>query len=93
MFHKIKCCDGTFDNGQKIKKGSKVITRGGAGIFPRGLPVGTIVKTDVVEGQPLWDITVRFAVDFRRVQRAYVIKNLLKNEQKELEANVPAEEQ
>lgn len=79
-------------NDLTIKKGSKVITRGGAGIFPRGIPVGTIIKTEVVEGQPLWDITVKFAVDFRKVQRAYVIKNLLKDEQKELEADVPQEE-
>lgn len=78
-------------NDLTIKKGSKVITRGGAGIFPRGIPVGTIIKTEVVEGQPLWDITVKFAVDFRRVQRAYVIKNLLKNEQVELEAKIPEE--
>lgn len=80
-------------NDLTIKKGSKVITRGGAGIYPRGIPVGVITKTEVIEGQPLWDITVKFSVDFRKVQRAYVIKNLLRDEQKELEANVPAEEQ
>jgi rod shape-determining protein MreC len=79
-------------NDLTIKKGSKVITRGGAGIYPRGIPVGVITKTEVVEGQPLWDITVKFSVDFRKVQRAYVIKNLLRDEQKDLEANVPTEE-
>lgn len=78
-------------NDLMIKKGSKIITRGGAGIYPRGIPVGVITKTEVIEGQPLWDITVKFSVDFRKVQRAYVIRNLLKKEQVELEANVPAE--
>lgn len=76
-------------NDLTIKKGAKVITRGGAAIYPRGIPVGVITKTEVVEGQPLWDITVKFSVDFRKLQRVYVINNLLKLEQKELEENIP----
>lgn len=80
-------------NDLSVKLGSNVVTRGSAGIFPRGIKVGTIIKTEPVEGQPLWDITIRFAVDFRKIQRVYVIKNLLKHEQKELEAQIPKDEE
>ena len=73
-------------NDSKITKKAKIVTRGGAGIFPRGLPVGTVYRYDVIEGESLWDITFDFAVDFRSLQSVYVIKNLLLEEQKKIEA-------
>ncbi|MFT5777395.1 MAG: rod shape-determining protein MreC [Crocinitomicaceae bacterium] len=78
-------------NDRDIKKWSSIVTRGGAGIFPRGLPVGIVEKTVTVEGQPLWDVTVKYAENFRTVQYIYVISNILQKEQHELEAEVPAE--
>ena len=79
-------------NDLKIKKWSKVVTRGGGGIFPRGLPVGKISSVEVVEGESLWDITMIFAEDFRKVQNVYIIKNLLLDEQREIEENSDNEE-
>lgn len=76
-----------------IKKGSKVVTRGGSGIFPRNLVVGKIEKLNPVEGKPLWDVVMRFSEDYRRLQRVYVIKNLLQEEQTTLEQNVPADKE
>lgn len=76
-------------NDLKVKKWSRVITRGGGGIFPRGLSVGKVERTDVVEGKPLWDITVLFSEDYRTLQRVYVVKNLLREEQEELEDSIP----
>lgn len=81
-----------ISNDSKVKKWSKVVTRGSAGIFPQGLPVGIVEKTAPVEGKPLWDVTVLFSENYRRVQRVYVIKNLLLDEQKKVEApyeNIP----
>ena len=72
-------------NDSKIKRKAKIVTRGGAGIFPRGLPVGTVHQYEVIEGESLWDITFDFAVDFRSLQSVYVIKNLLLEEQQKLE--------
>ncbi|MCH2225178.1 MAG: rod shape-determining protein MreC [Crocinitomicaceae bacterium] len=76
-------------NDTEIKPWSKVVTRGGAKKFPRGIPVGKVAKTEVVEGQPLWDVTILYAENFRSVQYVYVIKNLLLNEQQELESQIP----
>ena len=78
-------------NDTKIKQWSKVVTLGSANIFPRGIPVGKVSKTTVVEGQPLWDVKVLFAENLRSVQYVYVIKNIWLNEQKKLEATIPNE--
>lgn len=79
-------------NDLDVKKWSNVITRGGGGIFPRGIPVGKVERTDVVEGKPLWDITVLFAEDYRTLQRVYVVRNLLIEEQQELENQINNEQ-
>ena len=78
-------------NDTDVKKWSKIVTRGGGGIFPRGIPVGIVEKTDVVEGKPLWDVTIKYSENYRQLQRVYVIKNLLQEEQEEIEALIPIE--
>ena len=78
-----------ISNDIKIKKWSKVVTRGGSGIFPRGLMVGRIEKLGSIEGKPLWDVTFKFSEDYRKIQNVYVIKNLLREEQEKLENTIP----
>lgn len=76
-------------NDTEVKKWSKIVTRGGGGIFPRGITVGKVEKTEVVEGKPLWDVTIRYSEDYRSLQRVYVVRNLLKLEQDKLEELIP----
>lgn len=76
-------------NDRSIKKWSRIVTGGKSGIFPRGIPVGKVEKTRPVEGQPVWDVTILFAENFRTVQYIKVVKNILKSEQEELEATIP----
>jgi rod shape-determining protein MreC len=82
-----------ISNDLKIKKWSKVVTRGGSGIFPRGIMVGRVGKLKPVEGKPLWDVEIRFSEDFRTLQRVYIIKNLMQEEQEELEAAIPEDKE
>lgn len=82
-----------ISNDLKIKRWSKVVTRGGSGIFPRGLPVGKVSAFTPVEGKPLWDISVFYSEDYRKIQRVYVIRNLIKQEQEKLEAKIPIEKE
>lgn len=77
-------------NDAEIKLNAKVVTRGSAGIFPAGLPVGTIKSFDVVEGQPLWNIKIKYSEDYRTLQNVYVIKNRLQEEQLNLESQIPS---
>jgi rod shape-determining protein MreC len=78
-----------ISNDMKIKKWSKVVTRGGSGIFPRGLIVGRIESLKPIEGKPLWDVTIKYSEDYRKIQNVYVIKNLLLEEQVKLEKEIP----
>jgi rod shape-determining protein MreC len=80
-----------ISNDMQIKKWSTVVTRGGSGIFPRGIPVGKVKKLGTIEGKPLWDVTVLYAEDYRKLQQVYIVKNLLKFEQEKLEATIPPE--
>lgn len=76
-------------NDAKIKKGARVVTRETLGLFPRGLLVGYVESFSVLEGKPLWDITIKFNENYSRVKDVYVIKNLLLPERKILEQKVP----
>ncbi len=82
-----------ISNDLKIKRWSKVVTRGGSGIFPRGLNVGKVEKLNPVEGKPLWDVVIRFSEDYRTIQRVYVIKNLFQEEQNKLELLIPEDKE
>jgi rod shape-determining protein MreC len=79
----------SISNDLPLKKWSKIVTRGGSGIFPRGLPVGKIKKIGTVEGKPLWDVEIYYSEDYRKLQNVYVIKNLLLQEQKKIESLIP----
>lgn len=76
-------------NDISVKKWSKVITRGGSGIFPKGITVGKVRKLKYIEGKPLWDINIRLAEDFRTIQHVYIVKNLMIEEFKNLEKQIP----
>lgn len=83
----------SISNDLTLKKWSKIVTRGGSGIFPRGLPVGKIKSLKTVEGKPLWDVEIYYSEDYRKIQNVYVIKNLMFKEQKELEKKIPSDEE
>jgi rod shape-determining protein MreC len=58
----------------RIKPGEQVLTSGGDQVYPRGLPVGTIVSiAPDPENQPYTAIVVRPAVDLNRVEEVLVI--------------------
>ncbi len=82
-----------ISNDRPIPKWSHVVTRGGSGVFPRGLTVGRVYRTTPIEGEAQWNIEIRLGTNFRKVQKVYVIKNLLKAEQLRLENNIPEDEE
>lgn len=80
-----------ISNDSDVDQWSKVVTRGSAGIFPEGIAVGKVESAKVVEGMPLWDVTILFSENYRTVQRVYVVKNLLKEEQDDAESHIPVD--
>ena len=82
-----------ISNDMRIKIWAEVVTRGGSGIFPRGIPVGKVRTRKSMEGKPLWDISVLLAEDFRNIQHVYVVKNLMLEELQQLEEGIPADKE
>ncbi len=61
-----------------------IVTSGYSAIFPEGIPVGTVKDFEVVEGN-FYTINVELFTDFKNLTHVYVIRNLLREEQLELE--------
>ncbi len=68
-----------------IAVGDTVVTRAGRGMFPSGIAVGVVDELISQDGKQTWDVNIRLATDFTSVTYVYVIKNLLQEEQTELE--------
>lgn len=66
-----------------VHLGDTVETSGFSQIFPRGIPIGTIVKFWTEPGESNQQIKIRLMTDFSTVRQVYVVKNLF---QEELEA-------
>lgn len=74
-----------ISNDINIKNNAKVYTRGSGGYFPPNTLIGHIANINIIEGKPLWDITVELSQDMRRLHYVYVVKHMHKLEIKKLE--------
>ena len=80
-------------NHARIVKGDTVITRASSAIYPTGIMVGIIDEIEQPEGSNYLDLKIRLAVDFSKISTVYVINNLMKREQVQLEKETIIEEQ
>lgn len=69
----------------RIKKGMHIVTSPYSSIFPVGTPIGTIESFEANPADPFYTIRVKLAADVRNVKQVYVITNLMREEQEELE--------
>ena len=69
-----------------LKPKARVITSGYGVIFPKGILVGTVLKSGVKGGGSFLDISVKLSTNFYALQYVYVIKNNFATEQETLEA-------
>ena len=67
-------------NDIKVPIGSDAITRGGGGIFPKGISVGKVKSVESIEGKPVWLIQIELSEKYRSLQNVYVLKNLFLEE-------------
>jgi len=68
-------CQMTFvDRAAKIKTGEAVITSGLGGVFPKGIPIGTVVRARLNPQTGMYqDIEIKPAVDFHKLEEVLVI--------------------
>jgi len=69
-----------ISNDISIPLGSKVVTSGGSGIFPRGIEVGLVKQTRTVEGEASWQIDIEFSQKYGALENIYVVRNLFLDE-------------
>ncbi|MCK5823572.1 MAG: rod shape-determining protein MreC [Bacteroidales bacterium] len=72
-------------NHVNINIGDTIITSGYSSIFPKGKLIGTISDFKHEKGGNFYLITVKLSTDFKKLSYVYVVGNLLKQEQKDLE--------
>ena len=68
----------------EFQKGDTIVTSGYSAIFPEGLPVGTISKYSLEEGN-FYEIRVSLFTRFQQLFYVNVINNFLQDEQRTLE--------
>jgi rod shape-determining protein MreC len=56
-----------------IRPGDKIVTAG-YGVFPPGIPIGTVVSVQVDQGHTSKQALVKPAVDFNRLEEVYVLR-------------------
>ena len=74
-----------IDKTVPVKKGDTIVTTAFSSIYPSGLMVGTVVKSEVESGSHFHSIKVKFSASFQNLSYVYIIDHLLKNEQRSLE--------
>jgi rod shape-determining protein MreC len=74
-----------IDKTVPIQKGDSVITTAFSAIFPAGIFIGKVEDIAVEAGSPFYKIRVKLDAQFGRITHVYVVRNLLKEEQRALE--------
>lgn len=69
----------------QLKKGDTVITSGYSFLFPTGIMVGKIKDFKVDEGYHFYDINLEFSQEYNKLAYVYVVVNLMKEEQVQLQ--------
>ena len=71
-----------------IQTGDQIITSNFSTIFPQGLPIGRIFSHSLDAGDNFHTIKVELFTDFSTLSTVYVIRNLFKEEQVNLESTL-----
>lgn len=69
----------------KPKIGDTVVTSGYSTSFPEGILIGTVTEIKEEKGDNFYTMIVLFSTDYNNMSYAYVVRNILKEEQDKLE--------
>ena len=63
-----------------VRYGDTVVTSGYSTIFPEGIMIGTVTIVKPNKNDNFYNISVKLATDFNRINQVYIIKNHFKSE-------------
>ncbi len=72
-------------NHVELAKGDTIITSGYSSVFPEGVVVGWVKDFDLPEGNNFYTIDIELSVDYKSLSHVFIVKSLMKEEQKKLE--------
>lgn len=64
----------------KVSRGDSVFTSNFSRLFPKDIPVGTVVEVKDIPGSTYRDVIVKLSTDFRQLRYVYVLKEVDKEE-------------
>ena len=76
-----------------VTRGDTVVTWSADGVFPRGIPIGTVASVESDPGSAYHRITVTLSQDLTRSTMVYVVEDLAHAERDTLEAHNPQDDQ
>jgi len=62
-----------LQNSPAIMTGQQVLTSGLGGVFPKGIPIGTIADSRTVEGGLYTEARLRLAANLNRLEEVWVL--------------------
>lgn len=68
-----------------LQQGDTIITSGASAIYPEGILVGFIENASLDDGDNFYTIRLRLSADYAKLTHVYVVKNLMRQEQIQLE--------
>ncbi len=75
----------------EVEVGDTLVTRVSSALYPQDIPVGVVHSVDNKTGSNFHQIKVELSNDFNALRYVYIVENLLKEEQRELEAKTEAD--
>lgn len=74
-----------------LATGDTIVTSGNSLIFPEGIVIGIILEERQSDIQDLGEATMAFSTDFNSLKHVYIIRNMMKEEQQELQNEIADE--
>jgi rod shape-determining protein MreC len=78
---------------KNVAKGDTVETSGHSAIFPEGIMLGVVDQFSLEPGSNYFTIQVKASLDLCNLQYVYIVRNILKGEQDQLEQAVREEDE
>lgn len=74
-------------NHVNIQIGDTILSSGYSATFPANIVVATIADFSQIEGENFYQIKVKFTTNFKNLSHVYIVKNIRRSEQLQLEQN------
>lgn len=69
-----------------FKTGDTVVTTSYSAVFPENILIGTVSGFDIKPGENFYNIKIKLSTNFSNLTYVYIVDNVLKSEQRQLEA-------